>query len=71
MPLVQQDGVLYLPVKTRPDLVRPLHLVTREIIESALILCGGNRKEAARRLGISRETIQRRIAEFRAEDGDA
>jgi len=71
MTLVQQDGVLYLPVKTRPDLVRPLATVTREAIESALILCGGNRKEAARRLGLSLATIQRHIATFRAEDADA
>lgn len=69
MPLIQQSGEVYRPpARIRPELVRPLGTVAREAIESALILCGGNRKLAARRLGISRETLQRKIAAYRLED---
>lgn len=39
------------------DLVKPLHFVTRQAIESAMILCEGNKTEAAFRLGISWPTL--------------
>lgn len=50
-------------LRTREN-IRPLATVQREAIESALILCQGNKDEAAKRLGISRVTIFRRIKEF-------
>jgi transposase len=49
-------------------LIRPLDIVKREAIESALILCGGNQKEASRRLGVSYGFVRQRVAEFRRED---
>ena len=39
-----------------------LHAVERRHILSILEACGGNRAEAARRLGISRKTIDRKCA---------
>jgi DNA-binding NtrC family response regulator len=51
-----------------PDLVRPLHVVERETIESAMILCQGNVGVAAKRLGMSRETLYRRLKLWRKED---
>ena len=51
-----------------PDLVRPLHVVTRNAVESALILCQGNVEDAAKRLGISRPTLYRMLRKWRKED---
>ena len=39
-----------------------LHVVERQHILSVLEACGGNRAEAARRLGVSRKTIDRKCA---------
>lgn len=50
------------------DLVRPLAEVKRDAIESAMILCQGNVTEAAKRLGISRETLHRLLRRWRKED---
>lgn len=50
------------------DLIRPLARVKREAIESAMILCEGNVTEAAKRLGISRETLHRLLRCYRKED---
>lgn len=44
--------------------IRRLGEVEQGVIESALILCEGNRIEAAGRLGISRATLYRKIREF-------
>jgi DNA-binding NtrC family response regulator len=52
----------------RPDLVVPLAKVERDTIESALILCAGNVRMAAERLGIGKSTLNRKMAEWRAED---
>jgi DNA-binding NtrC family response regulator len=56
----------------RPDLVNPLReqklQFVRETIESALILCGGNRSLAADRLQISRQEIAKWVQRFRRED---
>jgi DNA-binding NtrC family response regulator len=41
-----------------------LHVMERRHIRSILEACGGNRAEAARRLGISRKTIDRKCAEW-------
>jgi DNA-binding NtrC family response regulator len=52
------------------DLVKPLELVTRQAIESAMILCEGNKTEVAFRLGISRPTLMRHLKQYRREDGN-
>jgi DNA-binding NtrC family response regulator len=36
----------------------------RAMIERALLLCGGNRAEAARRLGLHRQQLYRKLAEY-------
>jgi DNA-binding NtrC family response regulator len=54
----------------RPDLVVPMREVERQHFESALILCGGDVLLAARCLGVSKNTLYRRMAEIRAEDAD-
>ncbi len=41
-----------------------LHVVERRHILSILEACGGNRAEAARRLGVSRKTIDRKCAQW-------
>ena len=50
------------------DLVRPLSQVKREAVESAMILCAGNRTEAAFRLGISRAALARMLDRWKRED---
>jgi transcriptional regulator of acetoin/glycerol metabolism len=54
--------------RVAPDLVRPLAIVRRDAIESAMILCQGNVTEAARRLEISRYTLHRLLRQWRKED---
>jgi len=49
----------------RPDLVRPLAEVKQNAIESALILCGGNRRLTARQLGIAYRTVLWYVRKFR------
>jgi DNA-binding NtrC family response regulator len=51
-----------------PDLVRPLKVIAREAVESAMILCSGDRDEAAKRLGISRAKLYRMLAAWRKAD---
>lgn len=51
-----------------PDLVRPMETVKREAVESAMILCQGNFREAAFRLGISRATLYRLLKRIREEN---
>ena len=62
---------LYPPVPITlmaPDqLIRPLAVVQREAIESALILCEGNRQLAADRLGIIVMTLRKWTKKFREE----
>lgn len=50
------------------ELIRPLGEVTRRSVESALILCGGNRAMAAKYLQISRPTLYRWVKLFKAEN---
>jgi DNA-binding NtrC family response regulator len=45
-----------------PEPAESLHVVERRHILSILEACGGNRAEAARRLGVSRKTIDRKCA---------
>lgn len=47
---------------TPPEPVESLHEVERRHILAILQACGGNRAEAARRLGVSRKTIDRKCA---------
>ena len=51
-----------------PDLVRPLASVERAAIESAMILCEGNASMAAEKLGVSRDTLYRKLREYRKAD---
>ncbi|MGD9863666.1 MAG: sigma-54-dependent transcriptional regulator [Pseudodonghicola sp.] len=50
------------PVSPGPDCIEPLDAVERREILRALEAVGGNRAEAARRLGVSRKTIDRKCA---------
>ncbi len=45
-----------------PGAVRPLAEVERDYVRAALDACGGNRSEAARRLGIGRNTLLRKLS---------
>jgi sigma-54 dependent transcriptional regulator, acetoin dehydrogenase operon transcriptional activator AcoR len=44
--------------------VRPLREVELEHVRFALHVCNGNKSQAAQALGISRDTLYRKIAEF-------
>jgi DNA-binding NtrC family response regulator len=48
------------------EAVESLHVMERRHIMTVLEACGGNRAEAARRLGISRKTIDRKCAMWNA-----
>jgi len=54
--------------RTAPLLIRPLHEVKRKAVESAMILCGGNIRLAAMRLGISQTGLRKMLAEYRKAD---
>ena len=45
-------------VLLRPDLVRPFRQTLQNAIESAMILCGGNKSLAAKSLQVKRTTFQ-------------
>lgn len=47
-----------------PLLIRPLEMVKRKAVESAMILCQGDEVEAARRLGISRTGIRKMLRKY-------
>ena len=77
MALLQQDGSLVTApalrvavarAVPRPELVKPLADVEREAVESAMILCGGNREQARRVLRISRAKLFRKLRTYRAQD---
>ena len=53
------------PSLTRLNVVRPLADVERDHIQGALVATHWNKKETARLLGISRETLYRKIRTFR------
>ena len=67
-PLLLNNGKIYIELMPRPELVKPLRQITREHVESALILCAGNRGLAAKRLGMSLRTLMRWVEQFRSED---
>ena len=50
------------PQKGDQDAVHSLQAVEQRHIMTVLDACGGNRAEAARRLGVSRKTIDRKCA---------
>jgi transcriptional regulator with PAS, ATPase and Fis domain len=66
--IVRRELPMGIIVRPRPDLVRPLRTVERETVESALILCEGNRGLAAKRLGIAYRTLMRWVEDFRQEN---
>jgi len=45
--------------------IRPLREVEREAVERALVLCGGNITEAAKRLGLNASTLHRKMNKWR------
>lgn len=47
-----------------PDQVLPLEEIEKRAINEALNACGGNKSTCAKRLGISRSTLQRKIFQF-------
>jgi DNA-binding NtrC family response regulator len=49
---------------TGPEAIETLELVEQRHILNVLDACGGNRAEAARRLGVSRKTIDRKCASW-------
>jgi hypothetical protein len=67
MGLLLPSGKIRQTVAARPDLVRPMKVVIRETIESALILCEGNRRLAAKRLGLSYATVRNYVRKFKQE----
>ena len=72
MSLLRQDGTLF-PVPTfnlahAPRLIRPLKEWEKKHIESAMILCQGNLMLAAKRLGISRAKLYRKLADYEKAD---
>jgi DNA-binding NtrC family response regulator len=65
MPLLENPNALE---RVAPLLVRPLKTVERATIESAMILCQGDRELAANRLQIGRSTLWRKLRGYREED---
>ena len=53
------------PAPMGPDGVRSLATLEREAIEQALAAVGGNRKEAAERLGIGLRTLYDKLKRYR------
>lgn len=43
--------------------VRPLAEIENEVIASVLVLCAGNMTETAKRLGVGRSTIYRKVSD--------
>jgi transcriptional regulator with PAS, ATPase and Fis domain len=79
MPLLQQSGLVFEPrlaprpeMKTllRPDLVRPFRQTVQDAIESAMILCGGNKSLAAKSLKVNRTTFQAMWNKYVRDGGD-
>jgi len=52
----------------RPGAPRPLSEIERHAIEEALAFCGGNVVQAARLLGVGKDTLYRRLAQYRNQD---
>ncbi|HET6720684.1 MAG TPA: sigma-54 dependent transcriptional regulator [Rhodocyclaceae bacterium] len=63
LPEMELPPAAPLPAGTDDDKLR-LDLVERQHVLAVLALSGGNKSEAARRLGISRKTLDRRCAEW-------
>ena len=61
MSCVSEQACLIAPMS---NYVRTLAEVERELILDAIAKCSGNREEAARRLGIGKTTIWRKLREY-------
>jgi transcriptional regulator of acetoin/glycerol metabolism len=63
LPAEVRDARTPLPVPAVRDVrgVSPLEMLERDAMQAALQACGGNVSEAARRLGVSRSTLYRRL----------
>jgi DNA-binding NtrC family response regulator len=77
-PLIDERHVGFLALNTDPDAeprhapgIRPLADVERDHIQAALSATGWNKKETARLLQISRETLYRKIRTFQLSDRSA
>ncbi|MFN7980762.1 MAG: helix-turn-helix domain-containing protein [Vicinamibacterales bacterium] len=57
------DGVLFAD-DVLTAYVRPLREIEEEHVQFALRACNGNKKRAAAALGISRDTLYRKLADF-------
>ena len=71
-PMATQEALSRTPAALPAD-ERELSLaeVERRHIERVTVACGGNKTEAARRLGVSRKTLERKFAEWGDVDADA
>lgn len=58
------EGVASLPADGLMAHVRPLREVEEEHVQFALRVCNGNKKRAAEALGISRDTLYRKLADL-------
>ncbi len=61
---MDEDGAPYGPETARRQ------RLTRELLAGALRRAGGNKARAARLLGVSRQTVYRKLAEFGMADAD-
>ncbi len=75
-PVIDERHVGFLALNTSPEsgsartqAIRPLADVERDHIRAALSATGWNKKETARLLQISRETLYRKIRTFQLTDG--
>jgi Nif-specific regulatory protein len=64
LPLPERESTPPPPGSIPPDRIRTLAEVEREHILTALSSVEGNRSEAARLLGIGRNTLARKLREF-------
>ncbi|HET6679647.1 MAG TPA: sigma-54 dependent transcriptional regulator [Gemmatimonadaceae bacterium] len=58
------------PAAAREERVRTLDEIERDAIEEALASVGGNRREAADRLGIGLRTLYDKLKQYRGDEGD-
>ena len=63
--VIRQKPMTLFEARQVKELIRPLAIIEQEAIESALILCEGRCLEAARRLGIGKTTLYRKVHQYR------
>lgn len=60
-----RPALLSAELRHRKSALRPLEQAEADVIQSVLFDCGGNKSEAAERLGISRGTLYQRLRRYR------